>query len=153
MRLRFVPMRVGPVTQWRRSWPWAGAVVVALLATLLHLLACAHGPTTIEAVRSDSLLLTSSTVYGQLPADEQREPAAAGQSSPTHDTEEHCCSLDGPTAEPPRPCGHPAVAPTPDAPSDVPSADHAVSAPSDTGLAQPLLSAGHFRACLGVWRT
>ncbi|MFD9793606.1 hypothetical protein ACFWXK_21970 [Streptomyces sp. NPDC059070] len=146
-------MRVGSVTRGSRSWPWAGAALVVMLAALLHLLACAHGPATFEAVRADSLLLTSSTADAQLPADARQEQVAAGQPSPTHDTEAHRCSLDGPTAQPPRACGHPAAEPTLDAPSDLPCADHTVTAPSDTGSAQPPLSAGHVRALLGVWRT
>ncbi|MFJ9710188.1 hypothetical protein [Streptomyces sp. NPDC101234] len=148
-------MRVGSVTQGSRSRPWAGAVVVALLAMLLHLLACAHGPTTTEGAGVDSLLLASPTACGQLPAATPRQPVVTDQSSPAQDPEGHCCSLDGPTVQPPRPCDRPAVAPAPDAQSAVPSSDDAVMSLPAPGpaAARPPLSAGHTRARLGVWRT
>ncbi|MFD8388694.1 hypothetical protein ACFV2N_05645 [Streptomyces sp. NPDC059680] len=163
-------MRAGSVTiRSSRSVPRAGAVVVVLLAALLHLLGCCHGPATAETLRTDALTQVPPGGCGQQPTDGHRETAsgqgtygpdaygqsAAGQGTPAPDEDAHCCAADEPTVQPsrhPRPSGPPLPAvllsdppgPAPAVPPPVRQHSPAVPAVS---------SAGDARALLGVWRT
>ncbi|MGW3173370.1 hypothetical protein [Streptomyces sp. NPDC001153] len=173
-------MRAGSViTRSGRSVPRAGAVVVVLLATLLHLLGCCHGPAAAEALRTDALSQVAPGSHGPRPADWHRDTTSgpgtagrsaygqgtdeqstagestAGQGTPASDEDAHCCALDEPTVQPPRhprPTGPPLpdlVLPDPPGP--------AAAAPSSAHHHSPAVpaesSAGHGRALLGVWRT
>ena len=126
---------------------------MVLLAALLHVLDCAHGPTAAQAGRADSLLPASPVSCAQ-PA--QRSPqTTARQTAPAHDREVHCCGLDEPTLQPPRDVV-PAAPVLHDAPPAEPSG--AQSPPTfPTGQPSQLptgpSSPGRARACLGVWRT
>ncbi len=134
--------------------PGAGAVLVVLLTTLLHVLACSHGPAAAPDMRADVPLQVSASTCGRQFADEQQE-AAAGQTTPAHDHGAHCCGLDDPALQPPRdpgPTGPPVPAALPAEPPDnhrtlqplalpPPRTQHTASSP------------GHTRARLGVWRT
>ncbi|MEV5909099.1 hypothetical protein AB0M00_09320 [Streptomyces chartreusis] len=133
-----------------RSASRTGAVLVLLLATLLHVLACAHGPTLAGEARADTPFVAAAAC-GQAPHDQQQ--AGTGQSSPYHDRGAHCWGGDEPTVQPPRdvtsalsvvhdalPGGHTVVLVPPSRPSPAP--------PVSGGP-----SAGHARALFGVWRT
>ncbi|MGW4173029.1 hypothetical protein ACWEGX_39700 [Streptomyces chartreusis] len=133
-----------------RSASRTGAVLVLLLAALLHVLACAHGPTLAGEARADTPFLAAAAC-GQAPHDQQQ--AGTGQSSPSHDRGTHCWGGDEPTVQPPRdvtsalsvvhdalPGGHTVVLAPPSRPSPAP--------PVSGGP-----SAGHARALFGVWRT
>ncbi|MFD0432747.1 hypothetical protein [Streptomyces chartreusis] len=133
-----------------RSASRTGAVLVLLLAALLHVLACAHGPTLAGEARADTPFVAAAAC-GQAPHDQQQ--AGTGQSSPYHDRGAHCWGGDEPTVQPPRdvtsalsvvhdalPGGHTVVLVPPSRPSPAP--------PVSGGP-----SAGHARALFGVWRT
>lgn len=134
--------------------PRAGAVVVVLLAALLHVLACSHGPTVAPVLRADSLLQASAAACGQQLPDRHRE-ATAGQSTPAPDKGAHCRDLDEPTTQPLRDPG-PAEPPLPVAlPFEFPDTHQAIPSPAlhqsrPQSTASP---AGRTRALLGVWRT
>lgn len=70
-----------------------------LLAALMHLLACAHGPASPASARSDTVPTTrvAFAQAGTLPPDPACRP-----SDPDHDDESHCCGGDEPTIQAPR---------------------------------------------------
>nr|BEK71463.1 hypothetical protein KPHV_86900 [Kitasatospora purpeofusca] len=121
----------------KREWRLACAVVV-LLAALVHVLVCAHGPVSGAGPAADSL------------------PAAAahcpGPAAP-HDGTGHratCESADQPATahqqqEAPRTCDSSTPAPEPAGPA-VPVLRRAGTGPGPA-------AGGHTRACLGIWRT
>ncbi|MEV6053590.1 hypothetical protein [Streptomyces sp. NPDC052107] len=142
------------LTRGSRSVPRAGAVVVVLLATLLHVLGCSHGPTATDTLRIAALAQAAPVSCGQQPGDRHRE-TTAGQSTPAHDEGAHCCALDEPTVQPPRHPG-PAGPPLPDVlPSEPPGPAPAVppSAHHHSPTTPAAFSAGHAQSLLGVWRT
>lgn len=124
----------------------AGAVLVVLLTTLLHVLACAHGPVAADALRADSLLIAAPVACA---------PAQSSQTSPTRDADGHCWGLDEPTTQPPRAAG-PVDPPVPDVLASALLAARAPAAPAaphPSPPAPPAPAAGQERARLGVWRT
>ncbi|MET9103688.1 hypothetical protein [Streptomyces antibioticus] len=128
-----------------------GAVLLVLLAALVHVLACAHGPTATPTGQTDSLLLTSTASCGQAPERPQR--TTAQQTGPAHDSDVHCWGLDEPTIQPPRDVtlAVPTVHVTP-------SAEHlgAQPPPPAAPAVQPtpcVPSPGQTRSRIGVWRT
>ncbi|MBA2810239.1 hypothetical protein E0500_023300 [Streptomyces sp. KM273126] len=129
-----------------------GAVVLALLAALMHVLACAHGPTSTAAGRADSVLLKSSATCGQ--ATEQAQQTTARQTPPAHHSGVRCWGLDEPTVQPPRDVtlADPTV-------QDAASAGHLDDQPNASSALQHspptpgVPSAGQTRARIGVWRT
>ncbi|MGC5244215.1 MULTISPECIES: hypothetical protein [Streptomyces] len=130
-----------------------GAALLVLLAALIHVLACAHGPTATAAGRADSLLLTSSAASGQ--AAERPQQTTDGQTAPAHHSGVHCWGLDEPTVQPPRDVA--LAVPTV---HDAPPAEHLDTRPPPASPAlQPspptpgAPSAGQTRSRLGVWRT
>ncbi|MCZ4604207.1 hypothetical protein O3S80_10660 [Streptomyces sp. Lzd4kr] len=133
-----------------RSASRTGAVLVLLLAALLHVLACAHGPTLADEARADTPLVTAAAC-GQTPHD--RQQAGTGQSSPYHDSGAHCWGGDEPTVQPPRdvalalPVVHDAL-PGVHTVVLAPLSPHSPAPPASGGQ-----SAGHTRALFGVWRT
>lgn len=141
------------VSRSSRSVARTGAVLLVLLAALVHVLACAHGPTATRAGQADSLLLASSASCGQAP--ERSERTTARQTGPAHDSEVHCWGLDEPTVQPPRD-----VALAVPAVHVAPSAGHLgaqpPTVPSARGPSLPapgVSSAGQTRSRIGVWRT
>ncbi|WP_328690025.1 hypothetical protein OHA74_12885 [Streptomyces phaeochromogenes] len=130
-----------------------GAVLLVLLAALVHVLACAHGPASTPAGQTDTLLLTSSASCGQTPEGPQQ--TTARQTGPAHNSGVHCWGMDAPTAQPPRD-----VTLTAPAVHIAPSAGHLGAPPPPVPPAlQPSLpapgvsSAGQTRSRIGVWRT
>ncbi|MFF7467641.1 hypothetical protein [Streptomyces sp. NPDC008092] len=146
-------MRAGPVSDGSRSVARAGAVLLLLLAALLHVLDCAHGPNADPSGRTDTLLPASSASCAPAPGPMQR--TTAQQTAPGQEGAGHCCGADEPTLQPPREValavpatahGTPA-APHPGAPPPArPAPRHARPAPDAA-------SPGETRARLGVWRT
>ncbi|MGV4981040.1 hypothetical protein ACVB8X_39695 [Streptomyces sp. NRAIS4] len=142
------------MTRSSRSMARAGAVVAVLLATLLHILGCCHGPPAAATPRADALSQTAPHAYGaQLP--DRHPETRAGQSTPAPDEDAHCCGLGEPTVQPPRgpsTAGPPFLAVVP---SEPPATGLALppSACHDCPLASAAFSTGHGRALLGVWRT
>ncbi|MGW5464520.1 hypothetical protein [Streptomyces sp. NPDC003996] len=148
-------MRAGPaLPRSSRSVPRAGAVLVMLLATLLHVLGCSHGPGAAETLRIDALAQAAPVSCEQQPGDRHQE-TTAGQSTPAHDDDAHCCAVDEPTAQPPRHPG-PTGPPLPDVLSSEPPGPAPAIPPSahrHSPTAPAAFSAGHAQALLGVWRT
>ncbi|MCT7351786.1 hypothetical protein ACWDF1_18840 [Streptomyces coelicoflavus] len=128
------------------------APLVVLLAVLVHLLACAHGPVTAGTARADAAH-SAGAFCGHTPGPAD-DGMASLQSAPPHDHQSHCCDLDEPTVQPSR---------------DIPLADgpalHVLrveqgTQPSPTrpgaqasALDPGCSSTGHTRSRLGVWRT
>ena len=128
-------------------------MLLLLLAALVHVLACAHGPTATPAGQTDTLLLASSASCGQTPEGPQQ--ATAWQTGPAHNSGVHCWGLDAPTVQPPRD-----VTLTVPAVHVTPSAQHLGAQPPTAPEAlQPWLpapgvsSVGQTRSRIGVWRT
>ncbi|KPC71737.1 hypothetical protein ADL35_32575 [Streptomyces sp. NRRL WC-3753] len=129
-----------------------GAALLVVVATLMHMLICAHGPTVSSEGRADSLLLTSSAACGQR---HDRLQTSSQETAPVHNEGVHCWEMDEPTVQPPRDI----TVAVPEV-HDIPVAEHLVvplppilpaaqSASSTLGLP----SAGQTQARLGVWRT
>ncbi|WP_256639027.1 hypothetical protein [Streptomyces murinus] len=133
--------------------PRPRAVLVLLLATLLHLFGRCHGPTASPDARADVLAQASATACGQLPVN-RLGATTARQRAPAPDGEAHCSAPDQPTVQP-RAAG--TVAPllaavVPSAPADL----HLSAPPARHRLrprppASP--AAEETRAQLGVWRS
>ncbi|HEY8983563.1 MAG TPA: hypothetical protein VIU15_28800, partial [Streptomyces sp.] len=83
-------MRAAPVSRGSRSARRAGAGLLLALITLVHVLCCAHGPTSGEASRADSLVVAAAVC----------DPHEAGH--PSHGSQEHCEDADEPAVHPPR---------------------------------------------------
>ncbi|ALV33528.1 hypothetical protein AS200_16895 [Streptomyces sp. CdTB01] len=128
-------------------------MLLVLLAALLHILDCAHGPMAGPSGRADALLLTSSVSCEQGPEASQR--TTDRQTAPAQDSRVHCWGLDEPTLQPPRD-----VALTVPTVHGAPPSEHLGAQPP---LALPALrgspptpgapSPEQTRARLGVWRT
>ncbi|WP_405613426.1 hypothetical protein [Streptomyces sp. NBC_00076] len=131
---------------------WTGTALVVLLAALVHVLGCAHGPAAAGAGRADALLVVATASCSQ-PAAPSGYSALKGL-DPTEGGGPHCWSLDGPTAQPPRDISLLAEA----APSLMPAqGTTALLGQSGAQLPQsptpPASSVQQERAQLGVWRT
>ncbi|MEU0108417.1 hypothetical protein ABZ313_24080 [Streptomyces sp. NPDC006251] len=145
-------MRARPKRRRSRSVSRTGAVLVVLLAALVHLLACAHGPTAVGASGADAILAAAPAASGQVsrPADDR----VGQQTTPAQGNQSHCWGIDEPTVQPPRD-----LTPATDAvPNALPR--ERTAAPSDAVRpAAPFRRgpgagpAGQSRARLGVWRT
>jgi hypothetical protein len=83
-------MRAGPVYRDGRAVSRTGAAILVLLAALLHLLACAHGP----APAADSLPAG--------PAAAVAIAVVTADSDAEHGPDQHCCHEDEPTIQAPR---------------------------------------------------
>lgn len=131
-----------------RSVSMTGAALLVLLAVLVHVLACAHGPTPTADARTDTFL-TISSAGPQPPV----ANSTAEQTAPAHDNGTRCSGLDEPTVQAPRALTVETVHET------------LVVAPVGAQLAPRagplqvsrsclhLPSGGQLRARLGVWRT
>ncbi|MFJ9864227.1 hypothetical protein [Streptomyces sp. NPDC101165] len=145
-------MRVCPDHPSGRSALRAVTAVAVLLAALMHLLACAHGPTSPASARSDTVP-TARVALAQ--ADAPSPDPACLPSDPDHDDESHCCGGDEPTIQAPRgaarslPTVHEALPVTVAVSRSacvVPSAHPPAAGTADFSL-------GPSPARLGVWRT
>ena len=129
-----------------------GAVLLVLLAALMHVLGCAHGPTPTSAPRVDAVPVASADcahVSGQ-----PQEPA--GEHAPTApDGTGHCVGPDEPTVQPPRDIGGTAQP----GETTAHAAHVAVLTPPaprlgrSTASQSGTLSTTQARASLGIWRT
>lgn len=129
----------------------AGAALVVLLAMLVHLLGCAHGPA-LDSVRTDSLL-TMTTSCGPASAGVADEPATQ-HGTPSEDEPVECEGSDEPSVQPPRDI----VTPAPTAaltvqPMTNPAAPHVRRPPLPPAPDPGSPDTGRSRAGLGVWRT
>ncbi|MFD7292923.1 hypothetical protein ACFV9W_06505 [Streptomyces sp. NPDC059897] len=126
----------------RRAGTWAGAVLVVLLAALLHVLCCAHGPASAGSGRADTVAAVS---YA---ADHDHAACA-----PAHEGGEECRGADEPSVQAPR-----GIQVDPDALQfTVPRAEVDGAAalrygPPPDGTRGPLPALNE-RSRLGVWRT
>ncbi|MEV6593431.1 hypothetical protein [Streptomyces acidicola] len=162
------------VFQGSRSRSRTGAVLVVLLAALLHLLVCAHGPTPTATGRVDfppAAAAAPSPSCGQPSGTPHTTPSShnartSHTSHTTHSESEHrtgegsgseagCLDRDEPTVQPPR-----GIAPAAPAVQTEPAVEHAEPQPPSSsvraGAPYPGAApspAGQVRACLGVWRT
>ncbi|MFC9468934.1 hypothetical protein [Streptomyces coelicoflavus] len=126
-----------------------------LLAVLVHLLACAHGPLTAGTAAADAAHSVGAfSGHSPGPADDGIASLQTLQSAPSHDHQSHCCDLDEPTVQPSRdipladgPALHVLRVEHGTQPSPTPAGAQA-SAP-DPGCSPT----GHTRSRLGVWRT
>ncbi|MFF4824565.1 hypothetical protein ACFY20_16290 [Streptomyces sp. NPDC001312] len=143
-------MLAGSTFRRRRSASRTGAVLVLLLAALVHVLACAHGPTPTRAARADTPFAVSAAC-GPAPYEQHR--ADVRTSAPAHDSGVHCWDGDEPTAQlsrdvsPAHPAVHAAL-PADRTPAAPLPARPPAAAPEPGGT-----SPGHARALIGVWRT
>jgi len=140
VELLFAFMRTGPVHGDSRAVSRTGAAFLVLLAALLHLMACAHGPAS-PAV-ADTLLAGPVAV-------------ATAHADSDRDSERHCCHEDEPTIL----ASRDTVVPTPsafEAASVTRVANDSSPAPWPGLSSEALvdgLSMGRSLACLGVLRT
>ncbi|WP_159042106.1 hypothetical protein [Streptomyces sp. TP-A0875] len=146
-------MRAGSDVRGNRSVRGTGAVLVVLLAALVHLLGCAHGPTPGPAPRADALAAAPAAPGGLLPPEPPRAEAA-GHGAPASGTWSPCGDADQPTVRGPRepePAGAGlSAAPAAGAPAVLsPAAPGQPSGPARAAAPD----AGRTRAGLGVWRT
>jgi hypothetical protein len=171
MHLLCASMRVGPETRDRRSVPRTAAAVLVLLAALLHLLACGHGPTASPDGPDARPIAGPVVVSGALPAALPDTPPDAppdalsdalsdahGDSGPG--PERHCCHADEPSIQAPRDAGpvkHPGRW---TGQEGVPGVEGPVPAGSVVRAGRPPRApdrsgspVGRSLARLGVWRT
>ncbi|MFG3531170.1 hypothetical protein ACGF8B_31205 [Streptomyces sp. NPDC047917] len=146
-------MRAGVLFGNSRSLARAGAVLLVLLAALVHTLDCAHGPTAPFAMRADTLLLMSPAHCGQTAQPGQE--TTARPTAPEPDSGVRCSGLDEPTAQPPRDVSSavPSFHTTPVAEAFGTSPALTPPAPQESPAASCVPSTGQTRARLGVWRT
>lgn len=125
----------------------AGAAILVLLAALLHLLACAHGPASVN--RSDALPTGTVAVAASAPLTATANPDS--EQAPWR----HCCHEDEPTIQAPRDTDRAVPSAHPAATSDGGGDDSTLApprGPSPAPFAQGW-SVGRSLALLGVWRT
>ncbi|OXY91690.1 hypothetical protein BEK98_28670 [Streptomyces diastatochromogenes] len=130
------------------------AAVAVLLAALMHLLACAHGPESRASARSDAVP-TVRVAFAQPGAFSPAPACRPSDQDPGHDHEPHCCGGDEPTIQAPRGVARslptvqealPVIVPASGSGQVPPSAQ-----PPAAGTAD--FSVGPSPARLGVWRT
>lgn len=126
------------------------------LAALLHLLLCAHGPTSPDSARVDTLSAEAAAPPGCGSAFVPSERVGAAQMGPTDGDASGCVDADEPTLRAPRDVAAPVTAVD----------GSATTAESVPAAAPPGFGGGHLpgviggpgaggvdRARLGVWRT
>ncbi|EGX56815.1 hypothetical protein SZN_25939 [Streptomyces zinciresistens K42] len=137
------------MTRDHRSASWTGAVLVMLLAALMHVLACSHGPASAAAMGADTPL----SVTAACGSPSERPGPGVDRPAPSDDSDMHCQGVDQSTMQPSRD-----VAPTLPVVHDVLPADRTpirwLSArPPDSTPLPGRSSHGNARALIGVWRT
>ncbi|MEV0736797.1 hypothetical protein AB0I51_12695 [Streptomyces sp. NPDC050549] len=90
-------MKVWSVRRNIRPGGRTGAALVVLLAALMHLLACAHGP---GPAGADAIRVVSAASLG--PSSRSAAEAYAEGQDPAEGGGHHCSNLDEPTTQPPR---------------------------------------------------
>lgn len=151
-RLHSALMRVEAGRRAGRLGRWPEVVLAVLLAILVHLLACAHGPVLTGGERADSIAALSTPSCDQppppltYPAGQAPQPGGGG--------EQQCVGGDEPSVQAQRGLHQ----------ADAAVCDELPGVPSGSGVGcgwhrppPPHCSAGlpaqQKRACLGVWRT
>ncbi|KAA6203922.1 MULTISPECIES: hypothetical protein [Streptomyces] len=146
-------MRMGAGHRGSRLGVWPEAVLVVLLAILVHLLACAHGPVLVGAERADSIAALSTPSCDDppppltYPAGQAPEPEEGG--------DRPCVGGDEPSVQVSRAVQQADAAvcdvllPGVPSGSSTDCAWHRPQPPTCSGG----LPAQQKRACLGVWRT
>ncbi|AEM81988.1 hypothetical protein Strvi_2261 [Streptomyces violaceusniger Tu 4113] len=125
---------------------------MVLLAVLVHVLACAHGPAPAGSVRADAIVAVSSASCGQSAASDG-DSSTVRDLDPTQGGGSHCRNLDQPTTQPPRDITFTTAAHL------LLPAERADSLPGPAGdqpsryATSPPISVQQERARLGVWRT
>ncbi|QNS02578.1 hypothetical protein [Streptomyces xanthii] len=147
-------MRISPARHDRsRPGHRTGAILAVLLAALVHLLCCAHGPVASAAGRADTI-----TAVAPAPCGQPAGPHAHFGDDARHDGHQdgaQCSGTDEPSVQAPRglqPAADLTPVTLPGADLD-PAAEPTPRRPfGDSGprLAAP---AGQQRAHLGIWRT
>ncbi|MFE1881989.1 hypothetical protein [Streptomyces diastatochromogenes] len=130
------------------------AAVAVLLAALMHLLACAHGPESRASAQSDAVP-TVRVAFAQ-PGAFSLDPACRpSDQAPGHDHEPHCCGGDEPTIQAPREVARALQTVQEALPVTVPASGSAHVPPSAQPAAAETaaFSVGPSPARLGVWRT
>jgi hypothetical protein len=150
-RLPCVSMVAWSVGREHRPAPRAATALVVLLAALLHLLGCAHGPAASEVARADTPLLVTATCGPTCtPATSSDMPPAPAPG----EGRAHCWDGDEPTVQPPRGVSSPVPGVDVTAPS---AGEGGRLSPARTGppveSAPGPATAGRARARLGVWRS
>ncbi|ALV39181.1 hypothetical protein [Streptomyces sp. CdTB01] len=145
-------MTLGSALRSSRPVARTGAVLVVLVAALVHLLACAHGPTPTGVGQPDAILTaTVSCAQASGPADDE---SAVREDGPAQENDVRCWGVDEPTVQPPR-----AIAPAAEVIQDALPIDPTSVLPGTVGEGPPPPPAGgtssaqQQRALLGVWRT
>lgn len=144
-------MSISQPPRGRRSSVWTGAVLLVLLAALMHVLGCAHGPVPTSAPRVDAVPVVSA---GCAHDSGQPQGSVGVQAPAAPDGTGHCVGPDEPTVQPPRDIERPS------------QADVMNQAARTTVPARPAprcvrvstshrgtLSTAQTRASLGVWRS
>ncbi|MBK5991167.1 hypothetical protein ACFCZ4_02215 [Streptomyces microflavus] len=144
-------MRMGAGHRAGRLGACSGAALLVLLAVLVHVLACAHGPALAGEGRADSIAAASGPSCDRPPPPRTYPPGQAPQ--PAGDGYRPCLSGDEPSVQVPRGMEQ----------ADAAGCDELPGVPSGAGVDQgpgrppPTWSGGlpaqQKRACLGVWRT
>ncbi|MFF7793466.1 hypothetical protein [Streptomyces sp. NPDC007991] len=151
-QLRSVLMGVWSASRSNRPVSRTGVVLAVLLAALVHVLACGHGPAPAGGGRADAILIVSTASSG--PSSSAACDASPQAPDPAKDGRVHCFGLDEPTAQPSRD-----GTPVADSVHDRPTAEPVGTSPDDLRQwpqASPDLapsSVHRERARLGVWRT
>jgi hypothetical protein len=151
-------MRITPARHDRtRTGHRAGAVLAVLLAALVHLLCCAHGPASAATGRADTLAVVTAAAPCGPPAGPHGHAPRSAEGGEGHDDAE-CRGADEPGVQAPR-----GLQPASDAavphhtggadPGALPAA--LAAPPRHAAHSRPPLPAptGQGRARLGVWRT
>ncbi|MFF0227295.1 hypothetical protein [Streptomyces sp. NPDC004629] len=130
----------------------AGAALVVLLAALVHLLGCAHGPLPAGSVRADTPLLVEAAC-GQVPPPPP-VVTVTRPAPPSGDDLAQCWDTDEPTVQPPRDIASPVPA-VDEAAAPAAADDESPTAGTGppAGPAPGPAAAGRSRARLGVWRS
>ncbi|MFK0078455.1 hypothetical protein [Streptomyces murinus] len=141
-------MRAASCTRYDRSVPRPGAVLVLLLAALLHLFGRCHGPTASPDARADVLAQASATACGQLPVN-RPGVTTAGQRAPAPERKPTARAR---TSRPSSRAG-PVRARRSSPPFRRPLPRTSTSPPHRLRPRPPVSPAAETRAQLGVWRT
>lgn len=124
---------------------------MVLLAALVHLLACAHGPAPMGVGRADAIPTAPASCARPAASTDDR---VVHQGDPTGEDQSPCCGIDEPTVQPPRD-----IAPAVDAVPHAVPAERAAAPPLAVRAAllpdpeRDAVPQGQSQARLGVWRT
>lgn len=145
-------MALCPAPRSHRPGLSTGAVLLLLIATLVHVLACAHGAAPAPAGQPDTFV-SAQAACPQQPR--YTHSASDGPSAPTPGSQSHCWALDEPAQAARDLSAH--QHPDPD-PETLPLATSLAPparaySPADEPPSSGASSSASARARLGVWRT